>query len=523
MHLNWSILSHCWFNVGRTSWTAGQHWTNNGSLYRACWVSECISGDDRPIFFICLTFPVGFEVFILKESNMRIHNHKGAIKNSTQKLKMKKKKITKLQRQNTSHLEEKNRLRHEISWLSNRLNQRNKSDDENVLSSKLFNEFLQDLRKYLNPKYGHKIGDLYLAYLLFADDIVLFSEFAANLQAQIELFYKYCEIWNLIISIAKTKIVIYNQIYAKYFFSFILGENALEIVDKYKYLGLWCSNNKNIFVKKHSYLAEQARKAIFTIRNYSHSLGHLTPKLSLRVFEAQIEPILMYGSEVLFIGKEISDFEMVHLSCLKNMPGVKQQATSVTIYRDTGRYPLFLKQQILALKYWIRLISLPKNCYLRIVYNSLASLDFIGETNLCFHISMIRSLLFRANHCDVWKNHRVENTNRLIKQVKLCLINIYKADWSNKAQNSIKLRTYIKFKFDHSLEEYLFYIPDTRWIKLLSILRMRSHMLEIERGRHVKPQKIPLEQRTCQRCTLNSVDDEIHFFNYLLLLRYAAN
>ena len=176
-----------------------------------------------------------------------------------------------------------------------------------VLSPKLFNEFLQDLRKYLNPKYGLKIGDLYLAYLLFADDIVLFSEFAENLQAQIELFYKYCEIWNLIISIAKTKIVIYNQIYAKYSFSFTLGENALEIVDKYKYLGLWCSNNKNIFVKNHSYLAEQARKAIFTMRNYSHSLGHLTPKLSLRVFEAQIEPILMYGSEdYLFVKKYLT-------------------------------------------------------------------------------------------------------------------------------------------------------------------------------------------------------------------------
>ena len=60
---------------------------------------------------------------------------------------------------------------------------------------------------------------------------------------------------------------------------------SLEIVDKCKYLGLWCSNNKNIFVKKHSYLAEQARKAIFTIRNYSYSLGHLTPKLSLKEFE----------------------------------------------------------------------------------------------------------------------------------------------------------------------------------------------------------------------------------------------
>ena len=142
-----------------------------------------------------------------------------------------------------------------------------------VLSPKLFNEFLQDLRKYINPKNGLKIGDLYLAFLLFADDIVLFSEFAENIQAQMELCYKYCEIWNLIISIVKTKIVIYSPIYAKHSFSFTLGENALEIVDKYKYLGLWCSNNKNIFVQNHSYLAEQAWKAIFTIRNYSHSLG----------------------------------------------------------------------------------------------------------------------------------------------------------------------------------------------------------------------------------------------------------
>ena len=98
-----------------------------------------------------------------------------------------------------------------------------------------------------------------------------------------------------------------------------------------------------------------------------------------------------------------------------------------------------------------------------------------------------------------------------VKQGKLCLINTYKVYWSSKSRNSLKLRTYIKFKFDHSLEEYLFYIPDTRWMKALSRLRMSSHMLEIERGRYVKPQKIPLEPRTCQRCTSNSVDDEIHF------------
>ena len=55
----------------------------------------------------------------LKESNMRIRNHKGSIRTFTQKPKTKKKQITKLERQNVSHLEEK--LKHEIAWLTDKL------------------------------------------------------------------------------------------------------------------------------------------------------------------------------------------------------------------------------------------------------------------------------------------------------------------------------------------------------------------------------------------------------------------
>ena len=87
------------------------------------------------------------------------------------------------------------------------------------------------------------------------------------------------------------------------------------------------------------------------------------------------------------------------------------------------------------------------------------------------------SLLFRTNHSEVWENHRAENANRLIEQVKLCLINTYKVDWSSKA------RTSIKFKFAQFARIRSVYIPDTRWIKALSRLRMSSHTLEIERGR----------------------------------------
>ena len=41
-------------------------------------------------------------------------------------------------------------------------------------------------------------------------------------------------------------------------------------------------------------------------------------------------------------------------------------------------------------------------------------------------------------------------------------------------------------------------------------LRLSSHNLEIERGRHTRP-KTPVANRICRRCQTTQVDDEIHF------------
>ena len=40
--------------------------------------------------------------------------------------------------------------------------------------------------------------------------------------------------------------------------------------------------------------------------------------------------------------------------------------------------------------------------------------------------------------------------------------------------------------------------------------RLSSHNLQIELGRHKRPYVEP-NNRTCQRCNLNSVEDEVHF------------
>ena len=100
-----------------------------------------------------------------------------------------------------------------------------------------------------------------------------------GLQKQLNCFYLYCKLWHLIVSLPKTNVVIYNPSAAKANCSFTYGDQNIKIIEKYKYLGLWCSNNKNMFASNYEYLADKASKPIFAIRHYSSaSVGKLPPK-----------------------------------------------------------------------------------------------------------------------------------------------------------------------------------------------------------------------------------------------------
>ena len=59
-----------------------------------------------------------------------------------------------------------------------------------MLSPKLFTEFLQDISKYFDQGQGIPLDTLIIVYLLFADDLVLFSDSANGFQKQITALYK---------------------------------------------------------------------------------------------------------------------------------------------------------------------------------------------------------------------------------------------------------------------------------------------------------------------------------------------
>ena len=210
-----------------------------------------------------------------------------------------------------------------------------------MLSPKLFTEFLQDISASFDQGQSIAVDTLLMVYLLFADDLVLFSESAEGLQKQLTALYSYASLWHIIVSIPKTKVLIFNERYTTVCGSFHYGDNIIEKAEQYKYLGVVYSTKSanNVLKDTFSHLASQAGKAIFALRKQSRPVvGKLSPTIASKVFDCQILPILEYGSDIWYTGDDVNDLEKIHLKFIKSTLGVRKQTPTPAIYGDTGQF-----------------------------------------------------------------------------------------------------------------------------------------------------------------------------------------
>ena len=73
--------------------------------------------------------------------------------------------------------------------------------------------YVNDLEQKLagNGFIGVEVGMLKLLLLLYADDIVFFSESADGLQKGLHILKGYCDKWKLIINTSKTKMMVFRK------------------------------------------------------------------------------------------------------------------------------------------------------------------------------------------------------------------------------------------------------------------------------------------------------------------------
>ena len=81
--------------------------------------------------------------------------------------------------------------------------------------------------------------------LLYADDTIVLAENACELQKALDAVHDYCDMCKLTVNIKKTKIIVFSRGKVKHFPTFEYGNNTIEVVSDYIYLGITMNfNNK---------------------------------------------------------------------------------------------------------------------------------------------------------------------------------------------------------------------------------------------------------------------------------------
>ena len=372
-----------------------------------------------------------------------------------------------------------------------------------IVSPKLFNLYLSNVGDYLDQKCGVTVDGTTFTHLLYADDLVLISETENGMQTLLKDVESYCKKWHLIINSKKSKVMIFHKFQNKHLnnTNFSIDNKSLEIVNSYKYLGHVLCNSKNIHKEMYTHLATQAQKATYALKENTRStVGYLPPKLNMKMFDTHILPVLEYNSEIWFPQKEINDLEKIQLNFLKNMLGVRSQTPTTAILADTGRFPLITRQQASAMKFLERLKS--NSCPVLLRKSLTIQIKLRDKGASCWLTRLAK--ISEGLNIDPMCCNLAKSFTSIFDQAKDKMF----SDLNNNTRYP-KLRTYKTFKTDLRIEPYLIQnLPKSIYTNIARF-RLSSHNLNIELGRHKRPY-VPADERICEKCNLNLVEDEIH-------------
>lgn len=198
----------------------------------------------------------------------------------------------------------------------------------------------------------------------------------------------------------------------------------------------------------------------------------------------------------------------MHRKFLKWLLGVKVSTCNAAVYGEIGRYPLFITQQVRIIKYFIKLYT--KKTENSILVTTMEKMRTLAENNvhLVNWASKVRHILQSAGFNNVWLYPSSVNVVEFSKLLRRRLFDLYLNKWSGDVAELSSSYLFKILEKEFSLADYLYKIDEFNTRKWISRLRLASHSLSIETGRH---ENIERRNRFCLLCDLYDIEDEFHF------------
>ena len=130
--------------------------------------------------------------------------------------------------------------------------------------------------------------------------------------------------------------------------------------------------------------------------------------------------------------------------------------------------------------------------------------DILSLTNSNW-LNTVKNTLKLIECEDIWNNGGDEfgdfQTNIIQRLLHEKFLIQWQTDFYRQSFPDKKLRTYSKFKSKFEMENYLLVLKNRNERRNLTRLRISAHNLNIEKGRHKRPVKIPVDGRICELCS----------------------
>lgn len=375
-----------------------------------------------------------------------------------------------------------------------------------LLSPKIFALFVNEVAEELkrDGRHGITLSNLIeeIFALLFADDLALVSHTVVGLQNQLNVLARASGRLGLSVNLSKTKVMVFRKGgYLAAREKWYLNGDLLEVVNSYTYLGFTLTTKLSICTAMEQ-IAARAKKKVMDILRALWRIECNDIKVFLRLFDLQVQPALLYASEIWGV-KEIAEIERVQMYACKKLLSVSQKTPNTMIYGELGRHPLFINSLMKAIKYWLKLLEMPSHRIPRAIYDHLKRLE---ERGIKTWASDIKNHVFRLGFGYSWIEQQVGNKTGFLKMLKQRLLDCFQQDWHAKLFDSERFVTYRSFKTILQYEHYLSSLHIRRYRDVLVRFRVGINDLYCNRHRYNVNRRLEL----CPLCGL-AEEDEIHF------------
>ena len=237
----------------------------------------------------------------------------------------------------------------------------------------MFRRYMADLHEFMVYEHAVCAGDLIIPHLLWADDLVLFSESQNGLQRQLNGLQRFCENNLMIVNNLKTKAMFFGKAHEVIL---TYNGNAVDVVRSYKYLGNVIHSiqkqNGDIFNHSHEYLSDKGRRACFGLKHRLRKFKYLSPTVMFHMYDALISPVLTYGSDIWgHLRTWTSSADGVFFKFMKNTLSVKSSTSHLAVLGECGQLPPSILCKINVLCFYNRLQNLESKCIVKEVFDEL--------------------------------------------------------------------------------------------------------------------------------------------------------